>query len=62
MKIKDKRDSLKDRRHDIDTHKTPLKDNYGVTTIGDRSNTPDRRINNIEVEWGEEWVKEDEIS
>ena len=62
MKIKDKRDSLKYRRHDIDIPKTPLKDNYGVTTIGDRRNTPDRRINNIEVEWVEEWVKEDEIS
>ena len=54
MKIKDKRNSLEDRRHDIDTPKMPVKDNYGVTVIDDRRNTPDRRINNIEVEWVEE--------
>ena len=58
MKIKDKRGSLEDRRHDIDALKTPVKDNCGVTIIGDRRNTPDRRINNIEVEW----VEEGEIS
>ena len=54
MKIKDKRGSLEDRRHDIDALKIPVKDNCGVTIIGDRRNTPDRRINNIEVEWVEE--------
>ena len=58
MKIKDKRGRLDDRRHDIDALKIPVKDNCGVTIIGDRRNIPDRRINNIEVEW----VEEGEIS
>jgi hypothetical protein len=58
MKIKDERDRLEDRRHDIDAPKTPINDNDGVTIIDDRRNTPDRRINSIEVEW----VEEDEIS
>jgi hypothetical protein len=58
MKIKDKRNSLEDRRHNIDKPKTPLKDNYGVAIVDDRRKTPDRRINNIEVEW----VEEGEIS
>ena len=58
MKVKDKRNSFEDRRHDIDTPKTQVKDNYGVAITDDRRNTPDRRINNIEVEW----VEEDEIS
>ena len=58
MKIKDKRGKIDDRRHDIDALKIPVKDNGGVTIIGDRRNTPDRRINNIEVEW----VEEGEIS
>ena len=51
MKIKDERDCLGDRRHDIDTPKSPLKDTQGVTITDDRRDTPDRRINNIEVEW-----------
>jgi hypothetical protein len=51
MKIKDKRDCHKDRRHDIYTAKIPLNDNHGITIIKERRNTPDRRINNIEVEW-----------
>jgi hypothetical protein len=54
MKIKDKRDRLEDRRHDIDTPKIPVKDNYGVTMIDDRRNTPDRRIDNIQGEWIDE--------
>jgi hypothetical protein len=58
MKIKDKRNSFEDRRHDIDIFGVSIKDNYGVTITDDRRNTPDRRINNIEVEW----VEEDKIS
>jgi hypothetical protein len=54
MKIKDKRDRLEDRRHDIDTPKIPVKDNYGVTMIDDRRNTPDRRIDKIQGEWIDE--------
>jgi hypothetical protein len=58
MKIIDRRVRFEDRRHGIDIPKTPLKDNYSVTIMGDRRKTPDRRINNIEAEWVEEWVKE----
>jgi len=58
MKIKDKRNRTEDRRHVIEAPQVPFKDNNGVTIIDDRRNTPDRRINNIEVEW----VEEGEIS
>gem|GEM_PF-1344197 len=53
MKIKDKRNSVEDRRQYMDTPKALIKDNYGVTITDDRRNMPDRRINNIEVEWVE---------
>ena len=56
MKIIDKRCKLEDRRHGLDTPKIPFRDNYGVTIIYDRRNTPDRRINNIKAEWIEESV------
>lgn len=54
MKINDKRDSPEDRRHDMDTPKTPFNDKNGIAVIRDRRIAPDRRINNIEVEWIEE--------
>ena len=58
MKIKNERDRLEDRRHDVDAPKTPINVDYGVAIVDDRRKTPDRRINSIEVEW----VEEDEIS
>ena len=54
MTTEDNRSRPEDRRHDIDTPKPPFVDNNGVTVITDRRITPDRRINNIEVEWAED--------
>jgi len=54
MTIEEHRNRPADRRHGIDSPEPPFKDKDGQTVIEDRRITPDRRINNIEVEWAED--------
>jgi len=47
----DKRIRPYDRRRRIDTPEVPFRDSRGEIIKHDRRKTPDRRVNNIEVEW-----------
>lgn len=47
----DKRIRPYDRRRSIDTPEVPFRDRHGNLIKHDRRKLPDRRVNNIEVEW-----------
>jgi len=51
-----KRLQFSDRRHDKNMPKVPFKDSNGATIKECRRKIPDRRIDNIQVEWIDEVV------
>jgi len=49
--MRNKRSEFGNRRHDCGMPKVPFKDSHGATIKECRRKIPDRRINNIQVEW-----------
>jgi hypothetical protein len=54
MRSNTDRRSSKDRRSHHKMPETPFTDSEGVKVTCDRQRAPDRRINNIQVEWHED--------
>lgn len=55
--MRERRIRPKDRRHFIDIANTPGRRSYGkLISAYDNRRAPDRRINNIQVEWIDELV------
>jgi len=54
--VRNKRVLLGDRRHNSDIPRVPFKDSHGATIKECRRKIPDRRINDIQVEWIDETV------
>jgi hypothetical protein len=51
MDTKDRRLNLVDRRHSIEEEIPPCHEEQGEIICEERRHLPDRRINNIHVEW-----------
>lgn len=55
--IRNMRTETSDRRHDSDMPETPFKDSNGATIKECRRKIPDRRLNDVHVEWLDvEWI------